>query len=97
MDQTCRSYSSPRASASASVMTSPIYRQINIPFGIGRHVLTPNSSVSPPSKRGIVPHPFLWVLNISNGILLPLCTTRLGHVRPHPHLLLHSTIAVPGG
>jgi hypothetical protein len=39
--QTFRSYSSPRRSASASVMTSPRYRHINIPFGIGRHVRTP--------------------------------------------------------
>ncbi len=39
--QTVRSYSSPRRSASASVMTSPRYRHINIPLGIGRHVRTP--------------------------------------------------------
>jgi hypothetical protein len=36
-------------------------------------------------------HPLLVVLYISRGVRRPLCISRLIHVGPQPHLLLHST------
>ena len=88
------SYSSPRLSASASVMTSPMYRHMNIPFGRERVVRTPICEFI---LGECLPHPFFWVLNISRGILRPRWTTRFAHVRGHSQISLHSITAIPGG